>query len=184
MNRQILIGLILSILSVALFLNVGPDSTPEPTVRLQIPNNIDYYLTDTKQKSYKSDGSIDFTLNSDLLEHFKQEDKSTLVKPDVVVNRSNTWQITAHQGNFFHPEEIITFNKNALMVKKNTNDPFFVKSDTLLFNIQQDLVISESDVKVSAKTWFLKAKNMTLDMNKEIHQFNHVTARYRHDKNT
>jgi len=184
MNRSFLIGITLSIIALVVVLNINTKTVPEPVAKIIIPNNIDYYLKNTRQKSYKSDGTVDFTLNSDLLEHYKREDKSTLIKPDVVVRRTNTWKISAQQGDFFHPKEIITFHQNVLMDKQSINDPFQVQSDALLFNIQQDLVISESDVKVSAKSWFIKAQHMTLNMNSEIHQFTHVTARYRHDKNT
>lgn len=181
-NRLLFLILFLGLIAVVTFSTVKQEPTLEQAKQLIIPNNIDYYLGNTKQKSFKTDGSIDFTLNSTLLEHYKREDKSSLIDPDVHVSRENIWEIKAQQGIFFHPEEIITFNNNVRLDKISKTAPFHVFSHDLLLNIQQDLVISESNVKVTAESWKLNAKTMTLNMKNEIHQFTHVTARYRHDK--
>lgn len=183
MNRLLFLALTLALVAIVTFSTFEPKKTQE-IATLEIPNNIDYYFKNTLQKSFKTDGTIDFTLSSDLIKHYKKEDKSIMLKPDVLITRLNIWQIKAQQGDFFHPEEMIHFSEKVLLDKKNKASMFQVEADTLLFNIQQDLVISESNVKVTADSWHLNAKTMSIDMKNEIHQFTHVTARYRHDKNT
>ncbi len=184
MNRLLFLALILSLIIAVTFSALNNKKPQLPTALLKIPNNIDYYLKNTHQKSFKTDGTIGFTLSSDLIKHYKKEDKSLMIKPNVVVQRNNVWQISAQQGDFFHPEEIISFNNDVLLERKNNAPMFKVNADSLRFNIQQDLVISESNVKVTADNWHLNAKTMSLDLKNEVHQFTHVTARYRHDKNT
>ncbi len=183
MKQRLIYAITISLLGVVAFLNIKTNNNTISKPTIVIPNNIDYYLKNTRQKSYNKDGSIGFTLNSDLLEHYKKEDKSTLIKPDAEVRRKSSWRIKANKGDFDHPKEIINFSTNVQLDKLESGDIFQVHANALLFNIQQDLVISESDVKVMADSWYLNAKSMTLDMNSEVHQFTQVTARYRHDKN-
>jgi len=154
----------------------------EPVAKLIIPNNIDYYLKNTHQVSFKKNGSIDLTLDSSLIEHFKHEDISVLQQPDMLMQRQNTWRIQALKGEYLHPQEIMMFNTNVTIHKKSDDDSFNVFANDLLFNIQQDLVISNSGVTVESGSWQLKAGSMSLDMNNEIHQFNTVKASYRNDK--
>lgn len=184
MNRLVFVLFFLGLVAGITFYALNQKSKPANKKALLIPNNVDYYLSNTKQKSFKTDGSIDFTLNSSLLEHFKREDESRLLEPDVKVRRDNTWQIKAGLGNFFHPEEIITFKQNVRLDKLSQTAAFKVLANDLLLNIKQGLVISKSSVKVSADSWNLNAKTMTLNINTEVHQFSQVTARYRHDKNS
>ncbi len=184
MNRSLFIFLFLGLAAAITFSAFKQTPIPANEKALVIPNNVDYYLSNTHQKSFDDNGSIDFTLNSTLLEHFKREDKSRLIEPDVQVRRETTWQIKAELGDFFHPEEIITFNQNVRLDKLSQTAPFQVLASDLLLDIQQDLVISKSSVKVTADSWMLNAKTMTLNMKNEVHQFSQVTARYRHDKNS
>ncbi len=167
---------------IALVIWLQEPITRPPTASLVIPNNIDYYLKNSRQISFKKDGSIDFTLNSAFLKHFKHEDKSELSQPKMQMQRKNTWLIQADNGNYLHPTEIMTFNANVVLNKKSDTGAFNVFAHKLLFNIQQNLVISDSGVKVEADDWYINAHSMTLDMDKEIHQFNTVKARYRNDK--
>lgn len=183
--KQNLLAVISLVTLVAVgFASLNTSESVKPKPILEIPNNIDYYLKNTQQKNFKTDGSIDFMLTSDLLEHYKKEDKSLMLNPDITLERENTWQINAQKGNFYHPEEVIEFKHNVILDKHSKIKPFKVLANTLFFKIQQDLVISNSDVKVSADNWNIKAKTMSLDMNSEVHQFTKVTARYRNDKNT
>ncbi len=184
MNRNLIIVVSLGFIALVVLLTLKTNTTQQNEIAIAIPNNIDYYLKNTRQKSFKADGSIDFILNSDLLEHYKKEDKSLLINPDAEVKRKNAWRIQAQRGDFDHPKEIIHFSNKVQLDKLANNELFQVRAKTLLFNIQQDLVISKSGVKVKADNWHLNAKTMTLDMDKEIHQFTQVTARYRHDKDS
>ena len=184
MKPIVLVSFIVAVLVVIGIASFNNEQTPIAKPKLEIPNNIDYYLKNTQQKSFKTDGSIDFKLSSDLLEHYKKEDKSIMLNPDITLERENTWKIRAKQGDFFHPEELISFKHNVVLDKFNEIKPFKVLTNTLLFNVQQDLVTSQSDVTVSADNWHIKAKAMSLDMNSEIHQFTQVTARYRDDQNS
>jgi LPS export ABC transporter protein LptC len=184
MNRFFFAILLFAVIGSISFSLLNNDKTPETTAQLLIPNNIDYYLKNTQQKSFNTDGAIDFTLNTQLIEHYKREDKSKMINPDIQISRKTQWQIKAQQGNFFHPTEIITFNDNVLLDKHSNQASFKVLSEYLRLDIKQDLVISDSNVKVTANNWNISAKTMTLDIKNEVHQFTQVTARYRNDKNS
>ncbi|MBL7004796.1 MAG: LPS export ABC transporter periplasmic protein LptC [Gammaproteobacteria bacterium] len=165
------------------YLNEQANDDPLSDIQI-IPNNIDYYLKNTQQSSFKDNGLLDFKLDTELVEHYKKEDNSLMQQPKMQVYRNQHWDIKAQQGLFKHKSEEVIFTSDVVIKKLDPNDYFKIIGEHFLFQVQQDLVISKTDVKVEGKDWELKAKTMTLNMDKDIHQFTTVKAQYRHDKKT
>lgn len=181
MNKAIISLLLVATLGVLLWMQKQNEPLSSAESELTVPDNIDFYLTQSQQKSFKDDGSLHYTLNSQVLKHYQREDVSNMQQPNVFIQHNNLWEINALTGLFQHTQDIMTFSDDVILSKKASDNHFDVSSKTLLLNIKQDLAISESNVKVKGKGWHIHAQDMTIDMSSDIHQFTSVKAQYRND---
>jgi LPS export ABC transporter protein LptC len=150
---------------------------------LQIPDNIDYYLTEVKMKTFDQQGSPSYLLNSPYLEHFVREDVSIIQQPDIrYFDKNADWIMTAEQGKLMHQSEIFELHQKASIQRNQTKGFMHLTSEQMIFNPDLETVKLPVALRMQDKNLDLKAQSAMLDMKNEHHIFQGVNAIYRTDK--
>jgi LPS export ABC transporter protein LptC len=147
--------------------------------QLQIPDNIDYYLSGVKLKTYNKQGSPGYQLNSPYLEHFVREDISLIQQPDIrYFSADADWLMAANQGKLIHQEDIIELQQKASIKRNQLNSPMLLTSEQMIFNPDQETVELPVALRMKNNQLDLKAQSAMLDMKHEHHIFQRVNATY------
>jgi len=150
---------------------------------LQIPDNIDYYLTEVKIKTFDQQGSPSYQLNSPYLEHFVREDISIIQQPDIRYFDTNAdWIITADQGKLMHKSETVELHRKASIQRNQIRGSMHLTSEQMIFNPDQETVKLPVALRMQNENLDLKAQSAMLDMKNEHHVFQGVNATYRTEK--
>ncbi len=177
----LIIGIIISAaLSMGWFFNdQKPGATSSP---LQIPDNIDYYLSNINYKSMNQQGSLHYFLQSPLLQHYIQEDISHIQQPVIQFNgdKSN-WLIHSEAALLQHKNEKFELRKQVRL-KRNSQLPMLLTTDLMFLKPQQNLVQIPQDMTVTTDSVNLQAASAELDMNKNTYKFKRVKAIYQQDQ--
>lgn len=92
-------------------------NTPKKTA------TVDYFANDVDVTQYKTDGAIDYKLNTEQLIHTKEQDISYLKKPiaDVYKNNPHPWHITSDKGEVAAKGEKVTLFNNIKGIQIDEN---------------------------------------------------------------
>ncbi len=150
---------------------------------LQIPDNIDYYLSGVKLKTFNQQGTPGYQLNSPYLEHFVREDISIIQQPDIrYFSDSADWLMAAEQGKLIHREDIIELQQKASIKRNQINSSMHLTSEQMIFNPDQETVELPVALRMQKDQLDLKAQSALLDMKHEHHVFQRVNAIYQTTK--
>jgi LPS export ABC transporter protein LptC len=146
---------------------------------LQIPDNIDYYLSGVKLKSFDKQGSPDYQLNTPYMEHFVREDISLIQQPDIrYFSDDADWLMAAKKGKLIHKSEIIELQQKASIRRNQINNSMHLISEQMIFNPDQETVELPVALTMHSDQLDLKAQSAMLDMKHERHVFQRVNATY------
>lgn len=150
-------------------------STQNP---LEVPDNIDYYLTNVNFLAFNDQGNTRFRLQSPHLEHHIREDTSKLTQPFLHYHAdSGQWKLSANRGSFQHESEIFQLQDEARIRRLNT-DPFTLDSTLFIFESQTERLTVPQPLQIESPSLKLKAQSAVLDMKTSRYQFNGVMATY------
>jgi len=159
--------------------NQKPRSTASP---LQVPDNIDYYLSNINYKSMNLQGSLHYLLQSPLLQHYIQEDVSHIQQPVIQFNGDkSSWLIHSETGLLQHKNEKFEL-RTKVRLKRNSLLPMLLTTELMFLKPQQNLVQIPQDMTVTSDSVNLQAASAELDMNKNTYKFKRVKAIYQQDK--
>ncbi|MDH5353649.1 MAG: LPS export ABC transporter periplasmic protein LptC [Gammaproteobacteria bacterium] len=103
---------------------------------LEIPVDIDYFLSRVKYRVMAKSGKLDYELSSPYLQHFKQQDISRLETPEIKVFRNQEpWQMLADRAELQHQENILEFVDNVRLQSKNTD----IMADKAIFDLDENI---------------------------------------------
>lgn len=103
---------------------------------LEIPVNIDYFLSQIKYRVMAKSGKLDYELRSPYLQHFKQQDISRLESPEIRIFRNQEpWQMQADSAELQHQENILEFVDNVRLQGKNTD----IRADKAIFDLDENI---------------------------------------------
>lgn len=103
---------------------------------LEIPVDIDYFLSQVKYRVMAKSGKLDYELRSPFLQHFKQQDISRLETPEIRVFRNQyPWQMQANSAELLHQENILEFVDNVRLQGKNTD----IRADKAIFYLDENI---------------------------------------------
>lgn len=146
---------------------------------LQIPDNIDYYLTGVKLKSFDQQGLPDYQLNSPYLEHFVREDISIIQQPDIrYFSAQADWMMSAQQGKLIHQSDIIELQQKASVKRNQLDNSMHLTSEQMIFNPDLDTVELPVALRMQSNQLDLNAQSALLDMKHDHHVFQRVNATY------
>jgi LPS export ABC transporter protein LptC len=150
---------------------------------LQIPDNIDYYLSAVKLKTFNQQGKPSYQLNSPYLEHFVREDISILQQPDIrYFDKTADWIMSANQGKLIHQREIIELNQKASIQRHQLKGSMLLTSEQMIFDPDRETVKLPVALRMQDENLDLKAQSAMLDIKHEHHVFQGVNAIYQTPK--
>ena len=116
------------------------------TRQLDIPDNIDYFLTNLNYRAMTSAGKVDFIFDSPRLEHFPRQDVSRIETPALqVFQDSELWLIDALHGEFAHRDNRLQL-RDQVLVQKDGPEQLELHAEVLDFEPDRDLVSSDRRV--------------------------------------
>jgi LPS export ABC transporter protein LptC len=147
---------------------------------LEIPTDIDFFLSSMSYRVFNKSGNLDYQLQSPYLEHFIKDDISRIEAPIIHVYRdSGDWQVKASRGNILHRQEWLQLDKNVLMQRLGAN-AMQVRSESMLFKPDQDLMTSESIVTIESDSAKISGDNAVFDLRNEVYSLKNTRAVYYH----
>lgn len=152
---------------------------------LEVPDNIDYYLSNLKYRSMNQQGSLHYQLKTPYLEHYIQQDTSHLQQPNLQFYGDNsTWFIQAETGRLQHKEEQFTLLKQVELKRDSPQQPMLLTTDLMVLQARDNLIQIPQSMTLIASNLKLQAKSAVLDMNKNSYQFEQVNATFKPGNNS
>jgi len=148
------------------------------TAELMIPNNIDYFLTNLNYRVMTPAGSVDYEFNSRRLEHYPGTDISRIETPSLQIYRAaDHWQVDALQGEFEHNDNLLRLRHQVVMQKAGA-DPIEMRTESIRFEPDQDLVSSEASVVMRTKQARIEAEQAIFDLAGKVYRLTKTRAVY------
>ncbi len=179
MKSNYILAIILFI-SIALVLGWFYDKKiPESSKNsLQVPDNIDYYLSNLKYRSMNPQGSTHYLLNSPYLEHYIQQDISHLKQPKMqFFGDKSDWSIQAEIGRLNHQEENFELEQQVKLTK-SSQQSMLLTTHLMILKAQQNLIEIPQHMNVSGDNVELQAASAILNIDQNKFQFKRVKATY------
>ncbi len=147
---------------------------------LEIPTDIDFFLSQLNYRVFNSSGGLDYQLQSPYLEHFIKNDISRIEQPIIQVYRdSGDWQVEALQGTILHRQEWVQLDNNVVMEKIGA-ESIRVRSDSIIFKPDQDQVSSKTTVIIESNGARITGDQAIFDLRNEVYSLNNTRAIYYH----
>lgn len=148
-----------------------------------IPDNIDYYLTHLNYRTMTKAGNLNYEFQSIRLEHHNLDDISHITRPSLQIYRnSEFWQVDSILGMIEHQSNLLRLEQQVVMLKSG-DKALKITSESIRFEPDRDLVISDSGVIVTTATARIKAEAASLNLADKIYSFKKTRAIY-HNENS
>ncbi len=149
---------------------------------LEIPVDIDYYLSQVKYRAMAKSGALDYELRSPYLQHFKRDDISRVDTPAIDIYRSNQhWQVEAKTAEILHQQNIL-FLKGDVLMQRQGEEPMLLSTKLLRFESDNDLVVGDKGVTITRKNSKIDADKAVFDLEKNVFLLTNTKAIYYHEK--
>jgi len=150
------------------------------TARLEIPTDIDFFMSQMDYRAFNESGNLDYQLQSPYLEHFIKDDISHLKQPVMFVYRATgNWRLKSMRGDIFHQQDWLQLDESVVMQKMGKN-PILVRSESMLFKPEQDLVTIEDTVIIESGSAKISGENAIFDLAQEVYLLENTRAIYHH----
>ncbi len=149
---------------------------------LEIPNNIDYFLTNLNYREIDADGNLDYEFSGSRLEHRPLNDVSHIQMPAVRIYRdADRWQVHAQRGELHHAENLLWLRRDVSMQKFGAI-PFELRTESIQFDPARDLVRSDSRVLMLSRQARIEADTAVFDLAGKVYRLGKTRAVYYDDE--
>ena len=147
---------------------------------IEIPTDIDFFLSQLKYRVFNSSGGLDYQLQSPYLEHFIKNDISRIQQPVIQIYReSGDWQVEALYGAILHRQEWVQLDNNVVMEKLGT-ESIRIRSDSIIFKPDQDQVSIKTSVIIESNGARITGDQAIFDLRNEVYSLKNTRATYYH----
>lgn len=145
---------------------------------LEIPLNIDYYLSGVRYRSLTKAGRLDYELRSPYLEHYKLEDISRLNSPALNIYRNGDhWQARSRMAELQHQDEILKLIDDVVL-QRTGDEPIKMTTNLLSFDANNDKVVSKNGVLIVSDNSRINADSAVFDLDQNIYSLSRASAVY------
>ncbi len=150
---------------------------------LDIPSDIDYFMTNLNYRVIDETGILDYQFQSPYLEHYTQEDISRIEAPTVLIYETiNNWRVEAVIGEMYHRSNTMKLSENVIMQKMG-KDPMLVRSKTILFEPDRDLVVADQGLVIESANTRITADEAVFDLNNQVYRLKNTRTVYYDENN-
>jgi len=147
---------------------------------LEIPTDIDFFLSQLNYRVFNSSGGLDYQLQSPYLEHFIKNDISRIEQPIIQVYRdSGDWRVEALRGAILHRQEWVQLDNDVVMEKIGA-ESIRVRSDSIIFKPEQDQVTTKTTVIIESNGARITGDQAFFDLRNEVYSLTNTRAIYYH----
>ncbi|MFT4650518.1 MAG: LPS export ABC transporter protein LptC [Polaribacter sp.] len=154
---------------------------PKTTVTrpdLEIPTDIDYFMSEFQYKSMNDQGNLDFEMQSPYLKHLTVTNISLIDKPTIKIYRdANDWQIESLTGKLFHEQNSLQLEENVVMRRQGSN-PLQIRSQTMLFQPDLDLISAHKTIQIKSDTAIIHGSEAIFDLKNKVYSLKNTKATY------
>ncbi len=112
------------------------NKSTDTRAKLEIPVDIDYYLSKVKYRVMAKSGDLDYELRSPYLQHFKREDISRMDKPEINIYRNGQqWQVEANTAEMKHKINTLELIENVRLKNMKSR----INADRALFDLNKNI---------------------------------------------
>jgi len=148
------------------------------TVALEIPDNIDYFLTNLDYRAVNASGELDYEFSSPRLEHRPLNDVSLIETPALDIYRdSDRWRVDALQGELQHAQNLLWLRRQVIMQKSGLR-PFEIRTESIQFDSGRDLMRSESSILMQSPQARIEAASAVFDLAEKVYRLRQARAVY------
>lgn len=177
--RLLVFILVLGVLAIAVgWIYESRLRAPAQPARLDIPDNIDYFLTNLHYRAIGADGRLDYEFESRRLEHRPLSDTSLIEQPALRIFRdAERWRVSARQGELRHADNLMWLRRQVV-AQKSGGMPFELRTESMRFDPERDLVQSDSGVLLYSPRGRIEADSAVFDLAGQVHRLIRARALY------
>ena len=147
-------------------------------VPLEIPDNIDYYLTGLRYRSMDTNGRPDFEFTSRRLEHRRITDVSHIEAPSLRIFRSPAdWRIDSQRAAFEHRNNLLHLEQDVVLQRDGAR-PLQLFAERLSFAPDEDRVSADRGIVMLDGTSRIEADSAVFDLAGEVFSLERARAVY------
>lgn len=148
---------------------------------LEIPPDIDYFLSKVKYQSMNDLGLLDFEIQSPYLEHLTVTHISLIEKPTMQIYRdANNWQVKSLTGKLFHEQNSLQLTQNVVMQREG-NNPMLIRTEEMLFQPNLDLVSAGDGISIESNNAIIHGSEAVFDLKSRVYSLKNIRAIYYHE---
>ena len=145
---------------------------------LEIPTDIDYFMTNFKYRSIDQTGRLDFEFKSRYLEHYTRQNISRIEAPVVLAYQLDAnWRVESDIGEMYHDPNTMQLSDNVVMQRLG-DDPMLVRSESILFKPEEDLMVSDRGLVIEMPNARISADEAVFDLHNRVYKLKHTKAVY------
>jgi LPS export ABC transporter protein LptC len=147
---------------------------------MEIPTDIDFFLSQMKFRVFNKTGSLDYQLKSRYLEHFIKGDISHIQQPKIRVYRDLQWHAKAHTATLFHQQNSLQLNDNVVIDRLGAR-PLQIRSEHLLFEPDRDLISGKEGIEIESENAITTATEAVFDLHNKVHSLKNTKTIFHHE---
>jgi LPS export ABC transporter protein LptC len=160
---------------------VGWFYEPKTTVirpDLDIPTDIDYFLSEFQYKSMNDQGNLDFEMQSPYLEHLTAANISLIDNPTIQIYReADDWQVKSLSGKLFHEHNSLQL-ENDVVMRREGSDSLQIRSEVMLFQPDLDLISASKAIEIKSDTAIIHGSEAVFDLKNKVYSLKNTKAIY------
>ncbi len=143
----------------------------------------DFFMNNIQSRSMDKSGKLRYILTAEKVEHQPKEQNSFITKPEIHTYKQNinTWKILADNGEVpdGNSKAILKENVIANQNTSNVKHPISVKSNQLIYDIDEEKMITKGKVIITTPSSIIQGKKMIADIKTDtLEIFTNVNARH------
>jgi lipopolysaccharide export system protein LptC len=154
---------------------------PKTTINrpdLEIPTNIDYFLSGVQYKSMNDEGNLDFVMQSPYLEHLTVADISLIDKPTMQIYRdAGDWRVESLSGKLNHEDNSLQLEENVVM-RRDGRNPLQVRSEVMLFQPDLNLISTSKAIRIKSDTAIIYGSEAIFDLKNQVYLLKNTKSTY------
>ena len=169
-SRRLILVLVLGLVAIATgWIYESRLRDDSAVVPLDIPDNIDYFLTDMRYRSMDTDGRPDFEFTSRRLEHRRKTDVSHIEVPSLLVFRAAAnWQIDSQRAAYEHRVNLLQMEQNVV-AQKSGDRPLQLYTERLVFEPDLDRISTDTSIVLLTGEGRIEAEAAVFDLAGDVY---------------
>lgn len=152
--------------------------TPASQSDLEIPSDIDYFLTTVNYRSMNRLGHLDYEMQSPYLEHLTVANISLIEQPVMQIYRdADNWHIEAFKGKLFHEQDSLQLSQNIIMRRLGGN-PLLVRAEEMLFQPELNRISAKEQVGMEFNNARIHGSEAIFDLKNKVYSLKNTRASY------